>query len=319
MAGNTVNRCPFCELRFAHGTELAHHVATDHPSRTQEDIATPPPWHGVVTVPLDPAHAPTGALAVAATLARQGGFAVEAVAAPAPALPVTGHYLAARQRDLAAAGVPTVPPAELAGAPAPAIVAHATPGTTSLLCMATRGRGPVSERALGSVTSEVVRTAVVPVVLAGPRLRHAGTPIRRVLVGLDGSRLSRHALDAGAALAGRIGAALELVEVIDPGAMVTDIPESAMLRSIANGMATPPQAYDVLHDRHPARALVDRAGTAGDTLLVVGTRGRTGIDRLVLGSVSHGVTRQAAGPVLVVPGNAAIDLDHPARELASAV
>ena len=91
-----------------------------------------------------------------------------------------------------------------------------------------------------------------------------------------------------------------------------------MLRSIANAMATPPRAYDVLHDRHPARALVERAGTAGDTLLVVGTRARTGIDRLVLGSVSHGVTRHASGPVLVVPRDATIDLDHPGTEVATA-
>jgi nucleotide-binding universal stress UspA family protein len=319
MAANTVVQCPLCELRFAHGTELAHHMATDHPARHEEDIAPPRPWQGVVTVPLDPAHAPTGAVAVATALARQGGFAVdEVVAAPSPGLPVTDRYLAARQHELAAAGVPALPARKLAGAPAEAVVAHAASGGTSLLCMATRGRGAVAERTLGSVAAEVVRHATVPVVLAGPELRHPGTPVRRILVGVDGSRLSRHALDAAVALAGRIGAPIELVEVIAPDTPVSDIPETATLRSIAHGMATPPRAYDVLHDRHPARALVERAGTAGDTLVVVGARGRTGIDRLVLGSVSHGVARHASCPVVVVPRDAVIDLEHPGTEVATA-
>jgi nucleotide-binding universal stress UspA family protein len=311
MAANTVIQCPLCELRFTHGTELAHHVATDHPAQQTEDIAPPRPWQGVVTVPLDPAHPPTDAVAVATALARQGGFAVEVVAAPAPGLPVTDRYLAARQRELVAAGVSTLPARQLSGAPVDALVAHATSGGTSLLCMATRGRGAVAERTLGSVTAEVVRRATVPVLLAGPGLRHAGTPIRRIAVGFDGSRLSRHALDAAVALADRIDAPIELFEVVDPHAPVLEIPETAMLRSVADAMATPPRAYDVLHDRHPARALVAQAGTAGDTLLVVGARGRTGIDRFVLGSVSHGLARRAAGPVLVVPRDAVIDFDHP--------
>jgi nucleotide-binding universal stress UspA family protein len=49
---------------------------------------------------------------------------------------------------------------------------------------------------------------------------------------------------------------------------------------------------------HPVPSLVSRA--AGARLLVVGSRGRSSVRSLVLGSVSHGVLHHASGPVAVV-------------------
>jgi nucleotide-binding universal stress UspA family protein len=57
----------------------------------------------------------------------------------------------------------------------------------------------------------------------------------------------------------------------------------------------------VIDDRHPAEALVD--ASSGADLLVVGSRGRGGFSRLLLGSVSHAVVLHATCPVVVLPGS----------------
>jgi nucleotide-binding universal stress UspA family protein len=297
-----VHQCPYCELRFAYRPELADHVAADHPRPVDEDLPAVPAATGHVTVPLDPAHPPTAALAVAAAVAAQAGFAVEVVAAPAVGLP-TAPYLAALRRQVLAAGATAAPTVELAGPAADAIVAHAAGGATRYLCMATHAWGPVGERALGSVSAHVVRHSPVPVLLTGPALARPGQPVRRVLAGIDGSVLSRRALDVAADLAGRLDVPLDLAYVVRPDDPYADMPDAAVLWAARH--LQPPWDYDVVHGDDPARALAERAGHAGDTITVVGTHGRTGLALAVLGSVALGLARHASGPVLVLPATAA--------------
>jgi len=54
----------------------------------------------------------------------------------------------------------------------------------------------------------------------------------------------------------------------------------------------------------PSRAICGYASDAGADLIVVGTHGRGGIRRVVLGSVAERVIRGADRPVLVVPSAA---------------
>jgi hypothetical protein len=63
------------------------------------------------------------------------------------------------------------------------------------------------------------------------------------------------------------------------------------------------KAWDVLHDKDPAHALVAMAATATEptALLVMATHGRTGWDRLRLGSVTTATVHAATVPVLMVP------------------
>jgi len=62
-----------------------------------------------------------------------------------------------------------------------------------------------------------------------------------------------------------------------------------------------PDSTRVLHGDHPGKAIVDLAAEEGAAAIVVGSRGRGGIKRAVLGSVSDHLVRHAACPVVVIP------------------
>jgi nucleotide-binding universal stress UspA family protein len=55
------------------------------------------------------------------------------------------------------------------------------------------------------------------------------------------------------------------------------------------------------------RTIVDAAGRHHPDIIVMGTRGLSGVRSLVLGSVSHGVAQHAVHPVLIVPSGDVVD------------
>ena len=140
------------------------------------------------------------------------------------------------------------------------------------------------------------------------------TPIATVVVGVDFSAGSDAALARAAVLAVRAGAALHIVHVTVP----PDGPEHAELqRRLARflhgavgagptGGAAPTLAV-VAGQAVPA-ALVRYAARVGADVLVVGTHGRSGLDRLLMGSVAEACVASAMCPVLTVPtGGAAAE------------
>lgn len=136
----------------------------------------------------------------------------------------------------------------------------------------------------------------------------------RVVVGVDGSDHSRHALDHAFEAARRIGATVTVVHayrVPTPAAIygapqVTtpsrDDVERAARDLLDRTIGTRPADLDIeciAAPGAPAEVLVRLA--AGADLLVVGSRGRGGFSQLLLGSTSHQVVTHATCPVLVVP------------------
>lgn len=81
--------------------------------------------------------------------------------------------------------------------------------------------------------------------------------------------------------------------------MSFDASHVAALAAEIDGVA----GWDVLHDTDPARALVAMAASPSTPtgLLVMATHGRSGWDRLRLGSVTVATVHAASVPVLVVP------------------
>jgi len=60
-----------------------------------------------------------------------------------------------------------------------------------------------------------------------------------------------------------------------------------------------------VHDHHPAAGIVRFAEDRRVSLIVVSTHGRSGLSRVVMGSVAMAVVHTAGCPVLVVPSSEA--------------
>ncbi len=216
------------------------------------------------------------------------------------------------RRDSAVAAVPGT--AEVAadvvvagGAPLDHLVARAE--GADLLVVGSRGRGGVRSTLLGSVALHCVAHAPCPVVVVHPG---AVEPPPRVVVGVDGSPVSRTALQRAAQEARRLGATLEVVAAYRPEAYWSDLyaitappasetEEHARTRTaaiVAEVLGAGTQADVRVVGRAPGDALVERAD--GAALLVVGSRSRSRVLGMVLGSVALHCAVSAPGPVLVV-------------------
>ena len=135
----------------------------------------------------------------------------------------------------------------------------------------------------------------------------------RILVPLDGSQLSEAALPAAAALAGKLGAAVTLLHVIERAAPqqvhndrhLSD-PEEARtyLKDVAR-RAFPGQILVTWHVHDSpvedvVRSIVDHAAELQPDLIVMCTHGRTGVRGLLYGTIAQQVVAQGNTPLLLV-------------------
>ena len=143
----------------------------------------------------------------------------------------------------------------------------------------------------------------------------------KILVALDGSDHAQKALDTAVRLAQRCDGELILFHAIqlsalrgDYHAMVTPAARKiyrglgreqgdAILDSAektAKEMGLNRVVRSIVESDSTAKAILTEADSAGVDLLVVGTRGLTGLRELTMGSVAHKVTAAANCPVLVM-------------------
>lgn len=191
-----------------------------------------------------------------------------------------------------------------ARSPAPAIVSAAADRPGTLVCMATHARGGVAHTVLGSVAEAVLRATGSPVLLVGPSIDDGAPAGGPVLACLDGSDAAESILPVAEALARQLGTGVELVTVADvspgpEGRVDGDALESSYLSRVAadHDVVT---SWEVLHGARPEQAIAAHArGRAA--VVVAGTHGRTGLARLLAGSVAIGIVHRSPSPVLVVP------------------
>jgi nucleotide-binding universal stress UspA family protein len=141
--------------------------------------------------------------------------------------------------------------------------------------------------------------------------------VKLFVVAVDGSAQSDLALDAALELAAAQGAQVRVVSVEDIGLLRAEAVASAGLRTLgmdfeevaASAIARARKAcakskvdveYAVLPVGDPAASIVKDAEARRASLIVVGSHGRTGISRVLMGSVAERVMRMAHCPVLVV-------------------
>jgi nucleotide-binding universal stress UspA family protein len=139
---------------------------------------------------------------------------------------------------------------------------------------------------------------------------------KNLVVALDGSPSSELALDFALAMGKAESATLSLCSVADPkpayGAsaptplvenMLADIRNNAhriVDAASAKAKAAGVAVQEATPAGEPVFEIVHYAETVKADAIIVGTHGRSGVDRLLVGSIAEGVLRSASIPVLIV-------------------
>jgi nucleotide-binding universal stress UspA family protein len=182
-----------------------------------------------------------------------------------------------------------------------------------LLVVGARGLGGFKALLVGSVSQYCLHHAPCPVVVVKPADGPRGD-LERIVVGVDGSATSRHALDWALDAARSHRARVEVVHAWHPSFVCpTDASSISDLDALAQAART---SLDEVVDQADGRGLAGRIertlvmGTAaravletaeGAGLVVIGSRQQSAAGSLFLGSVSLQVTHHAECPVVVVP------------------
>lgn len=201
------------------------------------------------------------------------------------------------------------------GSPDAAIVRAADEVKATLVVVSSRGTTGLDRLLLGSVAERVVRYAHCPVLVARPHERTG-----QVLAATDFSEASVPAVGVAAEEARARGARLTVLHSLD----VLPSPAFAWGAPFgASWVVPPPELVEQVQKSavEALRSTMERFGAEGDTLtptgdaatailaaartlpadlVVLATRGRTGIARMVLGSVAESVVRLAPCSVLAV-------------------
>jgi len=167
-----------------------------------------------------------------------------------------------------------------------------------IIIMGRKGKSGLEQLLIGSVTTRVIghtlhRVLVVP--------RDAALSFDRLLAASDGSPAGQAACQTALDIAGNTGGQLTVVTAshgeLDPKrakAIVREVAALAKARDIPVIPLTP--------GGRPEDAIIQVAAAKQTDLIIMGSRGRTGLKRLFLGSVAERVIGQAVCPVLVVKG-----------------
>lgn len=147
------------------------------------------------------------------------------------------------------------------------------------------------------------------------------TEHRRILVAIDGSHASERALDEGIAIARLSHAELRVIHVVDDlsvsmafnpyagyytGELISQLRQAGaqlLARAAARASAAGAVVYTALYDDlglPVQERILEIARSWPADLIVMGTHGRRGVGRVLLGSCAEGVLRDAPVPVLLV-------------------
>lgn len=213
--------------------------------------------------------------------------------------------------------------AVLAGAPHRVLIQVAGSARAGLVVVGATGSGPLAAELLGSTADRVLRKAFCPVLVVRGELQ---VPPRRVLAPVDLSTLSGDAFRCGLHLLGQITRG-QKVQVRATYAL-SFLDALAIQREHGKASTEEVERYSagelrrfVMENRADAPFEVETALLPGEArfevvrelnehpvdLVMLGTHGRGGLDRLILGSVASTVARKAPCSVLLISPEAALE------------
>jgi nucleotide-binding universal stress UspA family protein len=211
----------------------------------------------------------------------------------------------------------------LVGIPEDGILEAAEETKAAVIVLGTHGRAGLDRFRLGSVAEAVLRKAHCPVLVisakagAQPLVNPLRLQLSRLLVATDFSASSNTALRWAAGLARLLDARVMLVHVAERTASsrshsvhMDGASQKRVDRKLRHAISTS-GADDMVSDSFllhgdPAETILAHAVRTRASLIVMGTRGRRGMERLMLGSVAESVLRSAQCPVLIVKRNGRI-------------
>jgi nucleotide-binding universal stress UspA family protein len=163
-----------------------------------------------------------------------------------------------------------------------------------------RSRSDLARLMVGDSTAKVIGLASCSVLVAP---RDTRMPENGVLVATDGSRLGDAAAYSAVRLVSQCNLPLTAVSVVREDSTSEERSEAqAAVERVRKAAAKEHVKVDAMlqEGRRPETAILEAAKDSGADMIVVGSHGRTGLSRLMMGSVSERVIGNALCPVLVV-------------------
>jgi nucleotide-binding universal stress UspA family protein len=208
-----------------------------------------------------------------------------------------------------------VQPLLLVGRPAEVIAGVAAERHIDLVVTGHRGRSGLEQVLLGSVAAEVVDRSPAPVLVA------RSARVGRLLLAVDGTQASRAAVDLVARTVPLHDSEVRVLAVADPRypwwagmdqigqdaakawstalAQSRSSLEQVARESAARLAAAGIDARPVTGEGRPADVILEQAEATPTDVIVLGSRGQTGLRRMLVGSVGRDVLHHARCSVLI--------------------
>ncbi|SEI95130.1 universal stress protein [Nitrosomonas eutropha] len=222
----------------------------------------------------------------------------------------------------------------LSGMPAESILRLAEETFVDLIAMSTHGRTGLGRALLGSVADEVVCSARPPVFLAPAAIAVKSSSVpRTILLPLDGTPLAEAAIPIARQFAQNTGATISLIRVVrpnHPGYEQPDEQVSAGEQSVAHQaisyleriqlqlqLANVFSRYQVASG-DPIEAIIRTMHMEDSDLVVMSTHGRSGVERIIHGSVTRQIIGNTTCPLLLVRGVVPVEVYESSDDKVSA-
>jgi nucleotide-binding universal stress UspA family protein len=176
------------------------------------------------------------------------------------------------------------------------IVRQASENHVDMIIVGRHGRTGLVRLMMGSVTAKVIGHAPCNVLVVSPTAR---IEFKKILVATDGSRFGEAAIREAIGIAKRCNSFLVAVSVASLDAerkAAEGIVKNAVELAVKEGI----KAEGITIVGKPYEAIVDTAKLKHADLIVVGSHGRRGFERLLMGSVTERVIGHTEAGVLVV-------------------
>jgi nucleotide-binding universal stress UspA family protein len=182
--------------------------------------------------------------------------------------------------------------------PSAGIVVGARENSADIIVMGRRGKRGLARMMVGDATAKVIGHASCPVLVA-PRAARLWE--KHILLATDGSQYSEAAAGAAGHLARQAGLPVTVVSVTTASHSGSRCREAelAVAATVERLKGMGLKAEGRVVQGRPDEAIVKLAEAIGADLIVMGSHGRTGLNKILLGSVVERVIGQAACPVLV--------------------